>query len=48
MQYGNIVQHNQSSWPPTLFIIFSLSENEHKIISLSIEDLGTTTCHNQR
>ena len=36
MQQGNIVQYDQVAGPYT-FHYFSLSANEHKIISLSME-----------
>ena len=44
MQYGNIAQHDQIAGP-YMFHYFSLSANEHKIISLSRGGLGTAVSH---
>ena len=46
MQYGSIAQNDPVAGP-FKFQLFILSANEPKIISLSIEGLGTATCHNQ-
>ena len=46
MQYGNIVQCDWVAGPYTFHYFITISI-EHKITSLSVEDLGTATKYNQ-